>query len=121
MFIQFGKHWGTSIELLLLKQPDYIRWMLSQQGTTRNFCEARQEACRLIRAFNEKPILKPCQNLECGNCATRATVYQGSVRPIWWCNHCDPYRLGASPGKLHIIQTYGDAGCYVGTFCSGRK
>lgn len=33
MQVAFGKHTGKSVELLVLKDPSYIRWILDQLNT----------------------------------------------------------------------------------------
>jgi hypothetical protein len=121
MVLPFGKHIGMSVERLVLTQPDYVVWMLGKEGATGALRQAQQEAGRLVRVFDRKPILEPCRAPGCGNVATRASVYRGSVWPAWWCDTCDPDQLGASPGKLDIIRTYLDAVTYVNVCCSGRR
>ncbi len=76
---------------------------------------------RALRRFDEKPILRPCEDPDCDNRATRCSLYQGSVAPHWWCDSCDAAQNCCSPGKLTIVRTYGDAVRYVSLFCGGRK
>jgi hypothetical protein len=121
MVLQFGKHIGMSVERLVLTQPDYVAWMLGQEGATGQLSAARREAARLIRRFDQKPFIEPCRAPGCGNVATRGSVYVGSVRLVWWCESCAPDQLGASPSKLSIIRTYLDAVSYVNMCCGGNK
>jgi hypothetical protein len=119
MFLRFGKHRGKSMESLALKEPDYCVWMLSEDQGSYMLGEARQELFRLIRRFDKKPILEPCEG--CGDTATRGTLYHGSAAPHWFCDDCNPYDLGASSGKLVIVSTFADAVAYVGSWCNGRR
>jgi hypothetical protein len=121
MVLHFGKHSGKLLEILVLKEPDYVAWMLGENGATGALRQAQQEAARLVRLLDQKPFIEPCRAPGCGNVATRGSVYRGGVWPAWWCDTCDPDQLGASPGKLDIIQTYGDALSYVNMCCGGRK
>lgn len=68
------------------------------------------EVQRLIRIFDAKPFLRNCQGRDCTKPATRLTVYADNVyAPMWWCDDCDPYQMGAKEGKLSSIKTYQDA------------
>jgi len=107
--------------MVVLKEPDYAAWVSNQAEATGMLAEAREEVCRLIQIFNEKPIVERCLGMDCTKCATRATVYQGAMRPHWWCEKCNPYSLGAFDGKLMIIGSYEHAICYVSMFCRGCK
>jgi hypothetical protein len=119
--ISFGKHYGKSAELVVLKEPDYVDWMLGLDGATGRLPETRREVRGLVNEFDRKPILWPCQAPGCGNRATRCSLYQGGLQPRWWCEHCDPYQLGASPGKLAIVKTYLNVVTYVSHYCRGRR
>lgn len=111
MRVPFGKYAGKSTEILVLKHPDYAFSILGEREATGHFHDIQVEIRRLIQLFDQKPILRPCMcgPCMCGRCATRGTVYKRTVQPYWWCENCDPYRLGASPGKLQIIRSYFDA------------
>jgi hypothetical protein len=121
MNIKFGKHCGMSVEFLVLKAPDYAMWLLSQKAISHSFFDAQQKIRRLIRAFDQRPFIKRCQGTGCRKRATRCSVHQGSTQLLSWCDECDPYELGASPGKLHAIEKYFDVVNYVSMFCNGRK
>jgi hypothetical protein len=121
MFITFGKHQGKSPQLLLLKYPDYALWMLREERATGNFASVQTELRRLIRLFDDKPILVPCLGADCENIATRGTVYWGGAHFSWWCDDCDPCQLGASRGKLSIVQSFAHVIHHVGTNCKGEK
>jgi hypothetical protein len=119
--IGFGKHGGHSAAMVVLKDPRYAVWLLGQEGATRMFRETQQEVRQLIGRFDEKPIRTTCASPGCGQRATRASVYAGSVHLMWFCDACDPGQVGASPGKLEILRSYWDAVAYVGNWCNGRK
>jgi len=123
MEITFGKHAGKSIELLLLKEPEYIKWMLEQQNATGAMKRAQDEAKRLIARFNTKPFIKDCFGKPgAAHKATRCTVYGNNVTvPYWWCDSCNPYQSGANSGKLQAVSTYEEALNHVGFWCSGRS
>lgn len=122
MQITFGKHAGKSLELLILKQPDYIAWMLQQQNAHGAMKRVQEAAKRLMARFDAKPILKDCFGQPAAaHKATRCTVYQNNVTvPHWWCDTCDPYQSGANPGKLQVIRTYEEALAHVTFWCGGR-
>ena len=47
---------------------------------------------------------------DCTKPATCLSVYGDNVyAPLWWCDDCDPYQMGAREGKLSLIKTYQDA------------
>jgi hypothetical protein len=121
MFISFGKHQRKSPQLLLLKYPDYALWMLREERATGNFANVQTELRRLIRLFDEIPIVVPCVGDDCENIATRGTVYRGAVFSRWWCDSCDAYSAGASTGKLYVVRSFGDAVGYVSMVCEARK
>jgi hypothetical protein len=121
MVIWFGKHRGKSIEDLVVTEPDYALWVLAQEGAAGPLAEARREVSRVLRQFDESPILRPCKGPSCTRAATRCSLYHGSATPYWWCDSCDPAQECCSPGKLSIIRTYGDSVQYVSLYCGGRK
>jgi hypothetical protein len=119
MLLNFGKHRGMPVESLVLKEPDYVAWMLAQEDAGRELSAARAEVVRLIRILDAKPVLVPCRG--CGGRATRFSLYEGSVRPRWWCDQCDPGEECPSPAKVHTVRTYLGGAHYVGSYCGGRK
>jgi len=122
MQILFGKHYGKSLELLLLKQPDYVAWMLSQRGAHGVMKRAQTEAKHLVARFNAKSLLKKCFSKEGSEqAATRCTVYgENALVPYWWCSSCNPYQSGANAGKLQAVATYEEALDHVLFWCGGR-
>jgi uncharacterized protein (DUF3820 family) len=121
MYVTFGKHSGKSAEMLVLKHPDYVLWVLRVEFPTAHLLQVRQELMRLIKIFNLKPIVVPCRGEGCEETATRGSVCRGAVWPSFWCDGCDPYQLGASSGKLRIVRFFGDAIDHVNTCCGARK
>ncbi len=86
MEITFGKHAGKSLELLILKEPTYIAWMLNQLNASGDMKHAQEKAKHLIAVFNAKPVLKDCFGKPAlAHKATRCTVYESNVTvPHWW-------------------------------------
>lgn len=110
MYLKFGKHSKKSVEMIILKDPAYTSWILTVPNPTERLAMVKIEAQRLIRIFDAKPFLRSCQGRECTKPATCLTVYADNVyTPLWWCDDCDPYQMGARDGKLSLIKTYQDA------------
>ncbi len=120
MQVTFGKHDGKSVEWLVLKEPDYIKWVL-QQSASGKMLQVKTHAAALIKKFDAKPLLKTCRAEDCSEKATRVTVYLDNLLPVWWCANCNPYQLGANSGKLQVISTYAQALSHVEFYCKGRK
>jgi len=121
MLMQFGKHQGRSLELMVLTDPDYVRWILTQTADSRNFSYLQQDVRRLIDRFDAIPFRERCRGSDCGRPATRASVSRGNIGLVCWCDDCDPYQQGAGPGHLQIIARYFDALSHVDFYCNGRK
>jgi hypothetical protein len=121
VFIKFGKYRGKSVESLLLTEPDYAAWICRVDNPTAELLRIRLEIKRLVERFDLKRIVMRCQNPECREFATRCSVYYRAVRPKWWCDKCDPYLAGATPGKLEIIRSYWEVVWYVNACCDDRK
>lgn len=121
MILTVGKHRGKSVEEVVLKDPSYIAWMLSQADPSEALAQACDEARQLIGTFNGKPFVKKCSGDGCDEMATRCTVYGPNVNPWYWCDKCDPYAAGATRGNLSEIRTYWDAIQHVNFHGDGRK
>jgi len=121
MNVGFGKHAAMSVEMLVLKQPDYVRWVLEQATPSGRMRVVQQECQRLIFRFNAKPLVKRCSGNGCTQGATRASVYKDNLTPVWWCDVCDPCQMGADAGKLQIVRTYQDAIIQVDSYCVGNR
>lgn len=120
MQVTIGKNAGKSVELLVLKDPAYVQWLLDTQASGK-LLQIKQHAQSLIRKFDAKPLSTRCYGRACSKPATRATVYLDNLVPYWWCASCDAYEAGANDGKLQFISTYGQALEHVQFYCKGRK
>jgi hypothetical protein len=122
MKVMFGKHLGESVELLMLKEPDYIKWILDQKSPTGAMVNVKTYIQKLIKIFDDKPFVgKQCWSKICQNPATKFTVYLDNLAPYWWCDTCDPYQTGANSGKLQSPIDYQSALQHVELFCRNRK
>lgn len=109
VYFNFGKHQGRFVEELILKEPEYIRWILDIANPRGSMLEVVEAAVRLIGLFDAKPLIKPCRGAGCGKPATRCVVYGQTLSLSFWCNDCDPYSLGAARGMLRSFPGYRDA------------
>jgi hypothetical protein len=111
MLVTFGKkHQGKTVESLILKEPDYIKWVLEQPNPTGGLARVKAEALRLIGIFDQKPIMGPCNGHGCKQPPVRFSAYAGNSEALYqWCDSCNPYEAGAVSGKLAEIKTYRDA------------
>jgi hypothetical protein len=121
VIIRFGKHFGISEELLLLRDPHYAIWMLRQADGAGSFGQAQRRLRQLVQVFDAKPIIAACSNDYCGQRAARCSVILGAVQAMWWCDECDAAMLGAPLHRCHMIESYLDACLYVEEFCGGRR
>ncbi len=118
----FGQYKGELIEKVLLTDPGYIDWLLSQSPLPQfSFVYDHINLC--IRAFDFKPFIdKKCSNHNhCSNPVTRISLYKHNPSPYYWCDDCDPYSNGAMEGVLTLVQTYKEALAYVAFRCGGSK
>lgn len=119
MIVSFGKYEGKTAELLVLKHPDYVRWLKSQNDLKGAARALRDECVRLIAKFNSMSFIKPCSG--CKRASTRTTFYAGNVSDCYsWCSTCDPYSAGAVQGKLSVVKTYEDALLQASLYHSGK-
>jgi hypothetical protein len=103
-----GEHTGRSVETVVLKEPDYVMWMLNKdvQGP---LAYIKNEVRRLIEIFDSKPFTCPCR---CGKTATRFSLAPPSPLLYWWCDECDPYSSGYDK-LLTVGQAYREAMVYA--------
>lgn len=120
MIIPFGtKHKGDKVGKVLLKDPDYIVWMLDQQGTGA-MGAVQTEAKRLIAKLDAKPLTVSCHG--CKGQATYFTGYHNNASLMYpWCDVCEPYSNGANQGKLVSIRTFLQAMNHVKQSCGNTK
>jgi len=123
MNINFGnKYKGKSVAEVVLKHPDYVKWVLGKNDAIGPLMIVQNEILKLIGIFNSKPFIQKCKEKNCGKTATRCSTYKDDFQGLyWWCDKCDPYQSGASAGTLHMICTYQDVLHYVSDTCKNRK
>lgn len=121
MDITFGKHTGKSSEILVLKHPEYIHWLLQQKNTHGAMRTLQAEVRNLIQEFNGKAIKEKCWCSSCKSEVVRMSVYKEKLDPYWWCANCDPYQAGAVSGKLSIFGDYESALLHVQLYCKGKQ
>jgi hypothetical protein len=121
MNVTFGKHMGKSVELLMLKEPSYIKWILEQESPRGAMASVQAYTKHLVLLFDQKPLIEQCCSKTCKQQATRLTVYLDNLLPHWWCHTCDPYQTGANAGKLQSPMGYLQALRHVEVFCNNRK
>ncbi|MGO9138152.1 MAG: hypothetical protein ACLQBC_10860 [Syntrophales bacterium] len=115
--INFGKHHGKSCELVLLKDPHYVKWVL-ETNVEGPLKQVQIKLVRLVQIFNAKPFITKCR--VCSRPAERATLYKdNAVILYWWCNDCHIY--GNRTGVLSEVSTYESALRYVASVCKKRK
>ena len=110
MYFKFGKYSDKLVEIVLLKDPNYIAWILGVPNPKGRMLLIKSEIQRLIRIFDAKPFLRNCRGRDCTRLATRLSVYFDDVyHPMYWCEDCDPSQMGARDGQLSMVKTYQDA------------
>jgi hypothetical protein len=115
MLLTFGKHFGRLLEAVVLKEPAYVRLMLSYEGANGPLARAQEEALRLIEIFDARPFLLPCTNPDCHRTATCCWLFYYSFSPKWWCGKCDLPQTLPCPDLLYLFGTYGAAASYIET------
>lgn len=122
MQVTFGKHAGKSVGYLILKEPDYLKWLLKQQNLEGPMAKVKVEAIRLISIFNSKPFIRKCEGENCQAPVSKYTTYKGSTSSLsYWCGKCDPYQSGAIMGKLSEHSTYDEAIRHIELTCGATK
>jgi exodeoxyribonuclease X-like protein len=106
VYVDFGKHQGRVVEELILKDPDYVRWILDQPSARGSLAEVAEEAMRLIAIFDSKPFIRPCCGTNCPKQATRGMVYGRIPEPLFWCDDCNPRSKGVLWGTPRPVPAY---------------
>ena len=75
MYLKFEKYSDKSIEMIILKDPAYVVWILTERNPQGRLAIVKIEVQRLIRIFDAKPFFRNCQGMECTKPATRLTLY----------------------------------------------
>lgn len=105
--ISFGKYKGELPGAVLIKDPDYVEWVLGKKDAHGSLKELRGEFIRLIKIFDSADFETICEASKCMQKATRCTAYRHNYASLhWWCDECDPYSSGASQGKLRELRSY---------------
>jgi hypothetical protein len=65
MQMGFGKHASKSHEWMLVRQPDYVKWVLDEEGPSGRLADAQRQFRRLISQFNASPFLEKCFAVGC--------------------------------------------------------
>jgi hypothetical protein len=109
MRLSFGKFNGFLLERILLTEPSYTFWLLNVEKPDRYLKTLRNTIHRLIGIFDQKPILKKCQ--ECGQPATRLSITARGYELLYWCDDCRPRSLEYYGEKLDVVQSLMSALC----------
>lgn len=110
MLVTSGKYKGKTLELVTLKNPYFIKGLLSRETKDKKLMLMQAEARRLIVAFNRRAFNGRCMGRNCSQPATRCSIYKSDVfNPKWWCDICDPWQYGAGKCLIQIVRTYQDA------------
>lgn len=110
MRITSGRHKGKTLELVALKDPEFIGDLLAAKFRSEAQKLLQAEARRLVEVFDRRAFLWRCAGRDCGRMATLCSIYKSDVfNPMWWCDACDPWQFGARREALHVIRTYRDA------------
>lgn len=112
MKLTFGKHKGKSVEIVVLKEPEYAMWILSKEDADEPLAHIRKEVQRLINVFDSKPFARKCYGCS-RRTTTRVSLAPPSPSAYWWCDECNPRSMGCD-GLLSIVQTYQEAMQYAG-------
>jgi hypothetical protein len=116
MRIQSGKFEGKLIEVVFLKQPDYVQWMIyNAPGNA-----LVQAFKKLIARYDSIQICEEkCHS--CGSLATRASAYANTPDLMFWCGKCNPYNSGARSGTLTIVNSFHSAMSHVDSTAGGNR
>jgi hypothetical protein len=114
MRMPFGKCAGQSVELVVLKHPDYVLCKIRQPDPDIQMRRVIDEAKWLIDVFDRKPLAqKKCTTRGCANNATRYSIDNTITSGYLWCDSCDPTSWGLSENAFSIIRQYNDIIVYI--------
>jgi hypothetical protein len=118
MRMPFGRHEGKSIEIMVIKFPDYLQWAAGPRGPQEALAAELAEARRLVELLDQKEFTVRCFGKSCLSRATRLAIQHGcssSAMPL--CNSC---RVPAS-AQVQIVRTCGEVFSHVRTTCNGTR
>ena len=110
MYITLKNGKNILLELLMLKNPKYVRWILHFKGIYGHYVDAKEEEIpHLMNLFDSKPILKKCFKKDCNNMPTRFAIneYNGAV--CCFCDSCKIDNEGGTYSWSNPIHTYNEA------------
>ena len=109
MRMAFGRHKGKTLEIIALKDPDFIRDLLASEPRTCTQRRVQVEARRLVDTFDRRAFRVRCVGRDCDRLASRCTIYKSDVmNPWWWCDTFDRQQYGAGQDRIRIVRTYQD-------------
>lgn len=110
MRITSGKHKGKILEVVALRDPEFMRDLLLSDARGVAQRRLKAEARRLVETFDRRAFDRHCVGMGCERKATRCTFYKCCLNdPWWWCDACDPWQYGAGRDMIRIVRTYQDA------------
>lgn len=116
MRIQSGKNAGKLSEVVFIKSPDLVQWMIKK--TSDNHLTDNFKTLRCI--FDKRAITeKLCHG--CNKSAIRASAYAGTSSLYFWCAECSPYDSGARSGTLSIVDSFDSAMFHADFNCGGSR
>jgi hypothetical protein len=119
MKITFGIHKGKTAEFLMINQPDYIKWILTQHEPSSTFATIQKHITQLIRKFDNKPFKdKSCSSNNCNHSATKFTICESDLNPHWWCNSCEPIHADIPNDQLQSPVGYMSAIKHIDVYCN---
>lgn len=130
MNVGFGKHADVDVRRLVLKNPDYVEWVLGEPSPSGKLATLAARLQSHIRTFDKAPFVTPCNGRgksregKCTRPTTRGTAYRShsglSVALYFWCDKCDPRQSGAA-AMLIDVRTYREALDVVATLSPRPK
>lgn len=121
MQITFGKYDGKTSQEIVVKNASYAKWVLEQTASG-SLGSLQAELKRLIAKLDNKPYTCKCSTTGCIRPVSRLTAYANNDADLYaWCAICDPYSLGANPGKLTVVSSYKNVLDHVAIRCGATK
>jgi len=119
MKVTFGKYKGKTVEYLMINQPDYIKWILTEHEPSGDLATIQNHVLKLIRKFDKKPFIgKSCSSSNCNNTATRFTINKENLTAYWWCDSCEPKHTDIPNDQLQSPIGYKSAIKHIDLYCN---